>query len=82
MLLSATSIRGKIASGFVATFLFLLLVASVLFVSLHVAEDEVDKARDPKNLELFAKQYLARDHRGNESLREMPKPVVVVPREA
>ncbi len=38
----ATSIRGKIASGYVASFLFLLLVASVLFASLRVAEDEIE----------------------------------------
>jgi len=38
----ATSIRGKIAAGYVLSFLFLLAVASVLFVSLHVAEDEVE----------------------------------------
>ena len=38
----ATSIRGKIATGYVLSFLFLLVVASVLFVSLHVAEDEVE----------------------------------------
>lgn len=42
MFLRATSIRGKIASWYVVSFLFLLLVASVLFVSLHVAEDEVE----------------------------------------
>lgn len=42
MFLRTTSIRGKIAAGYVLSFLFLLLVASVLFVSLHVAEDEVE----------------------------------------
>jgi signal transduction histidine kinase len=42
MFLRATSIRGKIASGYVLSFLFLVVVASVLFVSLHVAEDEVE----------------------------------------
>ncbi len=42
MLPRMTSIRGKIATGYVLSFLFLLLVASVLFVSLHVAEDEVE----------------------------------------
>jgi signal transduction histidine kinase len=42
MFLRATSIRGKIASGYVLSFLFLFLVASVLFVSLQVAEDEVE----------------------------------------
>ncbi|HET6922670.1 MAG TPA: HAMP domain-containing sensor histidine kinase [Anaeromyxobacteraceae bacterium] len=41
MLPRATSIRGKIASGYLLSFLFLLLVATVLFVSLNVAEDEV-----------------------------------------
>jgi two-component system, NtrC family, sensor kinase len=42
MLPRVTSILGKIAAGYVLSFLFLLLVASVLFVSLHVAEDEVE----------------------------------------
>ncbi len=42
MFLRATSIRGKIASGYAVGFLVLLLAASFLFVSLHVAEDEVE----------------------------------------
>jgi signal transduction histidine kinase len=36
-----TSIRGKITAGFLLSFSFLLLVASVMFASLHVVEDEV-----------------------------------------
>lgn len=42
MFLRTTSIRGRIASGYAVGLLFLLLVASFLFVSLHVAEDEVE----------------------------------------
>jgi signal transduction histidine kinase len=41
MFMRTTSIRGKIAAGFVLSFSFLLLVASVMFVSLLVIEDDV-----------------------------------------
>ncbi len=41
MFMRSTSIRGKIAAGFVLSFSFLLLVAAVMFVSLLVVEDEV-----------------------------------------
>ncbi|HZY05253.1 MAG TPA: HAMP domain-containing sensor histidine kinase [Anaeromyxobacteraceae bacterium] len=37
-----TSIRGKIATGYALSFLVLLAVASLLFVSLSVAEEEVE----------------------------------------
>ncbi|HSN93416.1 MAG TPA: HAMP domain-containing sensor histidine kinase [Anaeromyxobacteraceae bacterium] len=35
------SLRGKIRAGFVLSFSFLLLVASVMFVNLHLLEDQV-----------------------------------------
>jgi signal transduction histidine kinase len=38
-----TSIRGKITAGYLVGFLFLLLVASVLFVSFLVSEEEVER---------------------------------------
>ncbi len=41
MFMKTTSIRGKIAAGFVLSFSFLLLVASVMFESLRVVEDDV-----------------------------------------
>jgi len=41
MFMRTTSIRGKIAAGFVLSFSFLVLVAAVMFVSLLVVEDEV-----------------------------------------
>ncbi|HEU4383488.1 MAG TPA: HAMP domain-containing sensor histidine kinase [Anaeromyxobacteraceae bacterium] len=42
MLPRLTSIRGKIATGYVLSFLGLLAVASLLFASLRVAEEEVE----------------------------------------
>ncbi|HEY6002450.1 MAG TPA: HAMP domain-containing protein, partial [Anaeromyxobacter sp.] len=41
MFTRTTSIRGKIAAGFLLSFGFLLLVAAVMFVSLRQVEDEV-----------------------------------------
>jgi len=37
----ATSIRGKITAGYLVSFLFLLVVATILFVTLLVVEDQV-----------------------------------------
>ena len=42
MFMRKTSLRGKIRAGFVLSFSFLLLVASVMFVSLLVVEDQVE----------------------------------------
>jgi signal transduction histidine kinase len=41
MFTRTTSIRGKITAGYLLGFLFLLVVASLLFVGLRAAEDEV-----------------------------------------
>jgi two-component system, NtrC family, sensor kinase len=41
MFMRTTSIRGKIAAGFLLSFGFLVLVAAVMFVSLRAVEDEV-----------------------------------------
>jgi signal transduction histidine kinase len=41
MLMRTTSIRGKIAVGFLLSFLFLLLVAAAMFLTLVVVEDQV-----------------------------------------
>ncbi len=41
MFAGTTSIRGKIAAGFLLSFGFLLLVAAVMFVTLRVVEDDV-----------------------------------------
>src|SRR5512138_1668686 len=50
MFTRTTSIRGKITAGYLLGFVFLLAVASVLFVGLRAAEDEVRLYSDTSRL--------------------------------